>query len=220
MNIRNKIIIHDDFDFIQDKLINEFGAHKIKFFIPKNPDIELRLNDLTYDKNAQATAKAIMKESYIAESSAKIIVIMAKSFRDEAQNFLLKIFEEPPKNVYFIVVAPSKNVFLPTILSRFIVEKYKIKKEKISLGIDLKKIDLSGILNFIKQYENIDKSECLKLIDSLSYECFKQGIKLNDNEIDFFYKAYELIKLNAKPSVILSTIMLILYERKNENYQN
>ncbi len=159
-----------------------------------------------------------MKESYIAESNTKIIVIMARAFREEAQNFLLKIFEEPPKNVCFVIVAPSKNVFLPTILSRFIVEKYKIKKEKFPLKIDFNKIDLSSILNFIKQYENVDKNECLSIIDSLSYESFKQGIKLNDDEIDFFYKAYELIKLNAKPSIVLSTIMLILYERKNENY--
>lgn len=217
MNLRNKIIIHNDFDFIQEKLINEFGIKNLKFFIPKNPDVELRLNDLTYDKNAQATAKAIMKESYIAEANAKIIVIMAKSFRDEAQNFLLKLFEEPPKNVYFIIVAPSKNVFLPTVLSRFVIEKYKIQKERMVLNLNLQKMDLASILNFLKKYENIDKNECLDLLDALSYECFKQDIKLKDDEIEFFYKAYELVKLNTKPSILLSTIALMLYERKNEN---
>ncbi|MBF7043741.1 DNA polymerase III subunit delta', partial [Campylobacter volucris] len=58
---------------------------------------------------------------------------------------------------------------------------------------------------------------CLDLLDALSYECFKQDIKLKDDEIEFFYKAYELVKLNAKPSILLSTIALMLYERKNEN---
>ncbi|EHO5243892.1 DNA polymerase III subunit delta', partial [Campylobacter lari] len=110
MNLRNKIIIHNDFELMQEKLTEEYGAKNLKFFIPKNPDLELRLNDLTYDKNGQATAKAIMKESYIAEAQAKIIVVLAKSFREEAQNYLLKVFEEPPKNIYFIIVAPSKNV--------------------------------------------------------------------------------------------------------------
>ncbi|WP_236103567.1 DNA polymerase III subunit delta' [Campylobacter armoricus] len=198
---------------MQEKLIEEYGQKNLRFFIPKNPDLELRLNDLTYDKNAQATARAIMKESYIAESNAKIIVILAKTFREEAQNFLLKLFEEPPKNVYFIIVAPSKNVFLPTILSRFIIEKYKIQKEKMNLDLNLKKIDLAGILDFLKKYENIDKYECLELISALSYECFKQDIKLNDEEIDFFYKAYELAKLNAKPAILLSTIALLLLEK-------
>ncbi|WP_052243710.1 MULTISPECIES: DNA polymerase III subunit delta' [Campylobacter] len=199
---------------MQEKLIEEYGQKNLRFFIPKNPDLELRLNDLTYDKNAQATARAIMKESYMAEAHAKIIVILAKSFREEAQNFLLKLFEEPPKNVYFIIVAPSKNVFLPTILSRFMIEKHKIQREKISLNLDLKKMDLANVLAFLKKYENIDKQECLELISALSYECFKQDIKLNDEEIDFFYKAYELAKLNAKPSVLLSTIVLFLHERK------
>ncbi|EAK0441871.1 DNA polymerase III subunit delta' [Campylobacter lari] len=218
MNLRNKIIIHNDFEFMQEKLTEEYGTKNLRFFIPKNPDLELRLNDLTYDKNAQATAKAIMKESYVAEAQAKIIVILAKSFREEAQNFLLKLFEEPPKNVYFIIVAPSKNVFLSTILSRFIIEKHKIQKEKMSLNLDLKKMDLAQIASLLKQYENIDKHECLDLISVLSYECFKQDIKLNDEEIEFFYKAYELAKLNAKPTILLSTIALILHERKNENH--
>ncbi|AJC86320.1 DNA polymerase III subunit delta' [Campylobacter sp. RM16704] len=217
MNLRNKIIIHNDFELIQEKLIEEYGQKNIRFFIPKNPDLELRLNDLTYDKNAQATARAIMKESYISEVNIKIIVILAKSFREEAQNFLLKLFEEPPKNVYFIIVAPSKNVFLPTILSRFIIEKYKIQKEKMNLDLNLKKINLAGILDFLKKYENIDKHECLELINALSYECFKQDIKLNEEEIEFFYKAYELVKLNAKPMVLLNTLALILYEKINEN---
>lgn len=203
---------------MQEKLTEEYGTKNLRFFIPKNPDLELRLNDLTYDKNAQATAKAIMKESYVAEAQAKIIVILAKSFREEAQNFLLKLFEEPPKNVYFIIVAPSKNVFLSTILSRFIIEKHKIQKEKMSLNLDLKKMDLAQIASLLKQYENIDKHECLDLISVLSYECFKQDIKLNDEEIEFFYKAYELAKLNAKPTILLSTIALILHERKNENH--
>ncbi|EAJ6152792.1 DNA polymerase III subunit delta' [Campylobacter lari] len=218
MNLRNKIIIHNDFEFMQEKLTEEYGQKNLRFFIPKNPDLELRLNDLTYDKNAQATARAIIKESYMAEAQAKIIVILAKSFREEAQNFLLKLFEEPPKNVYFIIVAPSKNVFLPTILSRFIIEKHKIQKEKMSLNLDLKKMDLAQIASLLKQYENIDKHECLDLISVLSYECFKQDIKLNDEEIEFFYKAYELAKLNAKPTILLSTIALILHERKNENH--
>ncbi|MCV3483202.1 DNA polymerase III subunit delta' [Campylobacter sp. CNRCH_2014_0184h] len=203
---------------MQEKLTEEYDQKNLRFFIPKNPDLELRLNDLTYDKNGQATAKAIMNESYIAEAQAKIIVILAKSFREEAQNFLLKLFEEPPKNVYFIIVAPSKNVFLPTILSRFIIKKHKIQKEKMSLNLDLKKMDLAQIASLLKQYENIDKHECLELISTLSHECFKQDIKLNDEEIEFFYKAYELAKLNAKPIILLSTIALILHERKNENH--
>ncbi|EHO5243672.1 hypothetical protein KLQ16_001154 [Campylobacter lari] len=79
-------------------------------------------------------------------------------------------------------------------------------------------MDLAQIASLLKQYENIDKHECLELISTLSHECFKQDIKLNDEEIEFFYKAYELAKLNAKPTILLSAIALILHERKNENH--
>ena len=44
----------------------------------------------------------------------------ADSIQLPAQNSLLKIVEEPPEFVYFIFTAASKDVFLPTIISRVI----------------------------------------------------------------------------------------------------
>lgn len=50
------------------------------------------------------------RKVYIFEDSDNI--------RTAAQNALLKIIEEPPSFVYFIFTAPSRDVFLPTIISR------------------------------------------------------------------------------------------------------
>ena len=49
-------------------------------------------------------AKAVVKEAYIAELKPKILVLGAKGYRVEAQNSLLKILEEPPRNVIFILI--------------------------------------------------------------------------------------------------------------------
>ncbi|WP_252400134.1 DNA polymerase III subunit delta', partial [Campylobacter jejuni] len=112
----SKIIISEDFLGIKEEMINNFGIKKLRFFMPQN---EFLLDD----------ARAVEKESYIAENEEKIIVLMADSYRIEAQNFLLKLLEEPPKNIKFLIVIPSKNLLLPTIKSRLICEKRKVEKE-------------------------------------------------------------------------------------------
>ena len=53
------------------------------------------------------------------DGSAKVYIFSdCDSIKIPAQNSLLKIVEEPPGHVYFIFTASSKDVFLPTIISR------------------------------------------------------------------------------------------------------
>ena len=68
-------------------------------------------------------AKELVKEAYIAEASLKYLIVFAKNYRVEAQNALLKILEEPPLNIVFILCAASKTAFLPTIRSRLVDRK-------------------------------------------------------------------------------------------------
>src|SRR3989338_3920042 len=49
----------------------------------------------------------------------KIFLISTNSFLLEAQNTLLKTFEEPIENTIFFLVVPDKNALLPTFLSLF-----------------------------------------------------------------------------------------------------
>ena len=197
----SKILISDDFEGVREELIAEFGINTLRF-IPKNVPNEFLLED----------ARAVEKESYIAESSEKIIVLMAYSFRHEAQNFLLKLLEEPPKNIKFLIVVPSKNLLLPTIKSRLICEKRKGKKEEVKLNLELEKLDLKALYEFLKENENLDKNFLSELIIKLSKESLK--IKaFDEKELEFFYEAYELSKLNSKAQILLATLLLNLYEK-------
>lgn len=123
----SKILITSDFESVKEQMIKDFGENNLRF-IPKIPAVEFLMDD----------ARAVEKESYIAENSEKIIVIMANAFRGEAQNFLLKLFEEPPKNVKFLIVCPSKNLLLATVRSRFICEVLNKKKAPPSPKFRLK----------------------------------------------------------------------------------
>lgn len=53
------------------------------------------------------------------KSKQKIVTLNAeKGITIEAQNALLKVLEEPPNNTIIVLIVNSKNVALPTILSR------------------------------------------------------------------------------------------------------
>lgn len=53
-------------------------------------------------------AKAVVAQAYISESSTKYIILAAKSFNAISQNALLKVLEEPPRNIDFIIICPTK----------------------------------------------------------------------------------------------------------------
>ncbi|MBK2000168.1 DNA polymerase III subunit delta' [Campylobacter sp. LH-2024] len=198
----SKILISEDFERIKEEMIEKYGYNRLRF-IPKIPASDFLLDD----------ARLVEKESYIAEVDEKIIILMAHNFRIEAQNFLLKLLEEPPKNIKFLIVVPSKNLLLPTIKSRLICEKRNTKKTKNHLNLDLNKMDLKILFEFLQENENLDKNELMEKIILLTEQMVK--IKdFNEKELEFFYESYELAKLNSKSSLILATLLLNFYTKK------
>jgi hypothetical protein len=51
----------------------------------------------------------------------KIFIVAADSITSEAQNSLLKVFEEPTPGTHFFVISSSQRVLLPTLRSRMSV---------------------------------------------------------------------------------------------------
>ncbi len=160
-------------------------------------------------------AKAVMKEAYICEESTKHLVIVASSYRIEAQNALLKLLEEPPRNIVFILISKSKTAFLPTIRSRMHVEKITYNSERRALEINIKKMELSDIFNFLKNNKNIAKGELKEIIEEiLKMALIDAKISLNRSELALFDKALTLAELNTRAQTILSTLLLMLYHAR------
>lgn len=167
-------------------------------------------------------AKEVINEAFIKEERQKVIIIRASSFTNEAQNSLLKLLEEPPSGVEIILVARSKNIFLPTILSREIVVDKRQKKD-IKLDFDIKKLNSLKILELIEHYSSLesknelDKFDQKELFFAIIKECFLKGIKFNEFELSYINKLIVLIELNTKIAYTLSPLLLLILEKNSAN---
>ncbi len=204
-DLNNHIIVCSDLQKAYDLISEDYKDKRVKFF--------------TYDDFLLENAKEVVKEAYIAENDIKILVLGAKSFNIYAQNSLLKILEEPPKNVVFILVAQSKNIFLPTIRSRMIVKEIKTQKRRVDLDINLKGLILQDIYDFVKANSRVDKNELKETVEAIITKAVsEEGLVFTANEISYFEDLIRLIHLNTRPNVILTSLLLaILKRRENEN---
>ena len=201
----NKIVVTSDFESLKAKLESEFGINNLRFFISDDFLLE--------------NAKEVIAEAYIAEKDEKILVINANSFRTEAQNALLKIIEEPPRNIKFIIATQSKNLLLPTIRSRMLIENNLTKKPKITLDLNLKALSLKELTNFVdqkiaeEQAQKFGKNELKELVGTIVTKAVDSGYKFSGEEMDYFFSLIKLADLNAKSHAILMPLLLTIFEK-------
>lgn len=200
------ILIVNDIEATLSELLPNYPIHSTR--IIKNEEKEEFLL-------IQATLA--IKEAYIATSEKKYIFLCGTTFRKEAQNSLLKILEEPPRNVVFIIITNSKSSLLPTIYSRLsfkYLKKSILKNESI---LDINKLDLKDIYNFLKENQKISKQEAKDIVESILIKVNNQKIKLSHKELDFFSKSIKLLELNSRPINVLTTLLLSMANQKNKH---
>ena len=201
----NKIVVTSDFENLKAKLESEFGINNLRFFISDDFLLE--------------NAKEVIAEAYIAEKDEKILVINANSFRTEAQNALLKIIEEPPRNIKFIIATQNKNLLLPTIRSRMLIENNLTKKPKITLDLNLKSLSLKELTSFIdqkiadEQAQKFGKNELKELVGIIVTKAVDSGYKFSGDEMDYFFSLIRLADLNAKSHAVLTPLLLTIFQK-------
>ncbi len=85
----------------------------------------------------------------------KCLIIALDRFSHEAQNALLKLFEEPPVSTVLILVLPHEGILLPTLRSRLL----ELPSEEGKQGI--------VVSEFVSTFLGASKPEQMKLVASL-----------------------------------------------------
>jgi DNA polymerase-3 subunit delta' len=198
----SEIIICDDFDEVYQELVQKYAPLRCIPFIEDDFLIE--------------HAKAVLAEAYISEAQTKYLILGAKSYTTISQNSLLKVLEEPPHNIEFILLSESKSALLPTIRSRMPLRYIGEKREKLTLDISFKNFDINRLFLFVKEHERLKKHEAKELLEVLFTQASTQLI-LNKNQLQSFDDGYRLIDLNGKFQTILVMILMNLITNKKRN---
>lgn len=199
---KSHILISTEIETEFDRLINELKPNRVVGFIEDDFKIE--------------HAKAVVAESYISESQTKFIVIGSSSFTNVAQNSLLKVLEEPPKNIEFIIISPTKSNLLPTVRSRLPILKGATTHVLEELELNLGRIDYAQVFEFLKANARVKKSEAKKLVEALYRRAtVVDKLILSDEQLENFDKAYRLLELNSRPQSVLAMILMSFVGDKN-----
>ena len=81
-----------------------------------NPDVVVQRYGLLSVEEARGVAELAAGAPFAGEH--KVVIIAASRAYHEAQNALLKLFEEPPRGTYLFLIMPSLGGLLPTLRSR------------------------------------------------------------------------------------------------------
>jgi DNA polymerase III delta prime subunit len=157
-NLHHAYLIEGDTTFVTPLLT----AHLESLGIPilSNPNIRsMSYESLLVDDARDIHAKQIERSE---DGGKKIFIISSQFINHQAQNALLKTFEEPTEGTHFFVIMPSIQSLYETLISRFQI----IKHESIGEGSDEAKKFLSQsvtgrleyIVSFIKAHEDDENS--------------------------------------------------------------
>lgn len=113
--IPHAILLISNYPNLLDSKINEFleiFEHKYEIFLYDIFDKNLSKQEFLEDINK-------LYFSTFADSQSKIFILKnIEKTHISLLNSLLKILEDPPKSTYFLLIAKSQNLVIPTIVSR------------------------------------------------------------------------------------------------------
>lgn len=117
-----------DIDLAYDKLC-KFLSDDVGVKVRGNPDFWYGKFDVFGIDDGRALNE--MQEMRSLNGGKKVFVITMNSITHEAQNSLLKMFEEPTEETHFFILTRSSDVFLPTLRSRLLFIRCDHKEDDV-----------------------------------------------------------------------------------------
>jgi len=181
-----------------------------QFTFIKNEDEKGNLKEFLVEQAQEAIAKA-----YIASDNLNYIILVAPRFSEIAQNRLLKLLEEPPKNKAFILITESKSALLDTIQSRMPITILNDAQEKNSLKLDIANLNLSKVYEFVQENSRLSTVECKAIVEQISISAIKSGnFNLDKSTLELFSNSIKALEVGSPTSFILNGLLLKLLSRK------
>lgn len=202
-SLHHAYLIQGEAEAIRSKLFTFFNR-TLEFPTQGNPDFEHQTFDVLSIDDARA-----LQEKQTTRPIAhpiRLFVLETRGMTVEAQNALLKMFEEPALEVHFFLIMPSADVLLPTLRSRLQIisddersEKGK-SRAKTFLGLSVPE-RLTYVAPII---EEKDKAAACELLDGVLIEITRKKNTIHPSLV------HELLTLRAYLNDRAPSLKLIL----------
>lgn len=199
------LIVGNKDEYIDD--VRRFVNSEFEVEIKANIDyFEIERENFSISDSRELAISASSKA--VSNSARKIFVIFSERMTVEAQNSLLKTFEEPNKGIHFILVLRNENILLPTLRSRLSLVNIEHKEDVTRDGHEilnpqkfLKSKITERMMTVKKILDELDKdkiktSEIHSFVSGMVYFCEKR-IRENFKDKDAFSALETLIKINS-----------------------
>ncbi len=197
-----------------------------------NPDLIIeKYSTFTIENGRQLKARqgerAIGSGTSI-QSGKKFFIIQTDFFNSEAQQALLKVFEEPAQNVHFFIIVPRIGALLETLASRLVHIRSTEENKSTKAGSEFlamkKPARLKHVASLIKAHENDDefgalRAQAVSLLNSIEFVLHEGGKMsiLTDTEKMAFQqigKSREYLQTpGASVKMLLESVALLMPEK-------
>src|SRR3989338_727926 len=174
-NLHHACLIEGEREEVLPLVINFIESSGIK--TTGNPDFSHIQIDTLRIEDAR-NIKSLSSEKSVS-GGKRVFLITANNFLLEAQNSMLKIFEEPVPGTHFFLVVPDKNILLKTLASRFHVVSHNGAEKKEKDAEKFIAMPITKRIDFLKELLAEPEDEEDAMIDSARSKALKF---LNDLE--------------------------------------
>lgn len=145
--------------------------------IKGNPDVAVMRYGLFSVADARRVSELAAGAPFAGEY--KVVIIAASRAYHEAQNALLKIFEEPPKGTYLFLIMPSLGGLLPTLRSRV-----QVLRTMSDISCPTRNVghDMSDIPKVAEEFMKASREERSAMIKKLTSGKDEEERRENRNE--------------------------------------
>lgn len=208
MNLTSQIIITQNPDAILEELEAQ-GSGEL-FTIIKSLDDKDKPKEFLIEH-----AQLAIEKAYIASDNLNYIILMAPKFSNFAQNRLLKILEEPPRNKVFILITQSKSALLATVQSRMPVVIADDALVETDFSLDLENLNLAKVYAFVQEHSRISSPQCRVLVEQISLHAMhSKKYTLDESTLELFSHCIKALEVGSPTSFVLNTLLLKLLAKK------
>lgn len=213
-NILESSFLHHAYLLVGDRassksFLTDFLSDRLNISILGNSDVRIiSVDSLSIDFVRDIK---VSEEFKAFGDKKKIFIIETDFITEEAQNALLKIFEEPTKDTHFFV-SISQDIILPTLRSRMQIINIKDLSQKSTKTLPTSILDrmkkVKSIVDDISD-ENQTKQSAIDFINNIEVDLYKSGVEKNYKALVLCEQARKSLYDRGAPiKIILESLVL------------